>query len=73
MPKGFIAAYIVIIIKQVFSSIPDSANERPSVRPSAHLWHTTAKDKARTLDNLVDIPIANPSNTAWIPIAIYNK
>ena len=48
-----------------------SLNANPNVNPSAHLWHTTANDNPNTSDVLLAIPIANPSNIAWIPIAIY--
>lgn len=50
-----------------------SANANPNVNPSAHLWQTTAKLNPTTSEIVLDNPILNPSNTAWIPIAIYNK
>jgi len=43
----------------------------PKVSPSAHLWQTTAAAIERALTDSVSRPIARPSNTAWIPIAIY--
>jgi len=46
-------------------------NAKPKVSPSAHLWHTTAAAIDRALTDSVSRPIARPSNTAWMPIAIY--
>lgn len=40
---------------------------RPSVNPSAHLWQTTANDIPIHSGTSCTIPIASPSNTAWIP------
>ena len=50
-----------------------SANARPRLSPSAHLWHTTAKLIAITSLVSSANPIDKPSKTAWIPTATYNK
>jgi hypothetical protein len=47
-------------------------NASPNVSPSAHLCTQTAPAKLRHLNQSFSIPIANPSNMACIPIAIYN-
>jgi len=57
----------------VFVGILLSANAKPRVSPSAHLWHVTAKLNAITSLISVANPIDSPSNTAWIPTAIYSK
>jgi len=40
------------------------------VSPSAHLWKIIAKEIPKTFDISVSMPIARPSNVAWIPMAI---
>lgn len=60
-------------MEEVFLSTPADAKATPKVRPSAHLWHMTAKAIAKILDTSVSIPMDNPSNVAWIPIATYKR
>ena len=63
-PIGFMQAYIMIIKEDIFSLIFAFLNAIPRVKPSAHLWPTIAKDKARVSTHYFWRPIAMPSNTA---------
>jgi hypothetical protein len=47
--------------------VPAFLNDNPNVKPSAHLWHITAKDIPKHYGTYYSIPIANPSKNACIP------
>ena len=42
-------------------------NDKPKVKPSAHLWQITAKEIPKHWGTCYSMPIAKPSKNAWIP------
>lgn len=42
-------------------------NDKPKVKPSAHLWQITAKDMPKHWGTYYSMPMAKPSKNAWIP------
>ena len=71
MPNGLIKLWINIYLIALSMSVFAFLNATPIVKPSAHLWHSTAIDMAKHPGKSYKIPIARPSKNAWIPIANY--
>lgn len=44
IPRGFNAAYNIIILKESSSELEDFLKATPRVHPSAHLWQITASE-----------------------------